>query len=371
MFADAHQLSALEDVIEHGSPRRRAEMLKRVTSIFVEGANAFTDEHVQVFDDVFNRLISEIEAKARVELSAQLATVSNAPPRVVRRLAQDDDISVARPMLRFSDQLEEPDLLDVAKSKSQEHLLAIANRNQIAESVTDVVVRRGDREVVRNVAGNPGAQLSETGFSTLVKKAGKDGILAQKVGLRADIPLPLFRDLLTQATRVVQQRLFERAKPETQAEIRRVLAGISSEVGSNAAPRDYAAAQKAILKLQRDAELDEAALAKFVSKGQYEEAVAGLSVLCKLPIEIIDRLMAGKHADPILIVCKATGFAWPTARAIIVMGAGGHGMSNQSLEIAHRHFERLSAPIAQRIVRFWHTGLRSTTAGRPLDPVRS
>jgi len=352
MLADGPLLSLLEDVVEHGPPRRRAEMLKRVTNHFVDGANAFTEEHVQIFDEVFDQLVAKIEEKARVELSIRLAAVGNAPPRIVRRLAQDDNICVAGPVLQHSGRLEEADLLDVAKSKSQEHLLAIANRSQIAESVTDVVVRRGDREVVRNVAGNPGARLSETGFSTLVRKAEKDGILTEKVSHRTDIPQPLFRDLLVRATQVVQRRLFVTATPETRAEIKRVLAEIST--GTNVAPRDYAAARRTVLNIQRAGTLDEAALATFASEKQYEETVAGLSVLCKIPIEIIDRLVVSERVEPIIIVCKAAGFAWSTAQAIIVVRTDGHRMSSRSLETTCRDFERLSASTAQRIVRFWY-----------------
>ncbi|MGA8949475.1 MAG: DUF2336 domain-containing protein, partial [Xanthobacteraceae bacterium] len=89
-------------------------------------------------------------------------------------------------MLEHSLCLEDPDLLEVARSKSQQHLLAISNRSQIAETITDILVRRGDRDVVRAVAGNSGARLSPNGLSTLVRKAEKDGVLAEKVGLRAD-----------------------------------------------------------------------------------------------------------------------------------------------------------------------------------------
>ena len=110
----------------------------------------------------------------------------------MRRLAEDDDIFVARPVLEHSERLVDPDLLNVARTKSQLHLLAISNRNRIAETITDVLVRRRDREVVRNVAGNLGACLSQTGFSTLVRKAERDGILAEKVGQRPDTPQPLF-----------------------------------------------------------------------------------------------------------------------------------------------------------------------------------
>jgi uncharacterized protein (DUF2336 family) len=364
MPPDDTLLATLEDVVERCPPQRRAEMLKRVTNLFVEGASAFTEKHVQLFDDVFSRLIAEIEAKARFELSVRLAGVSNAPPQVVRRLAQDDNISVAGPVLQHSRRLEASDLLDVAKSKSQQHLLAIANRRQIAESVTDVLVRRGDREVVRDVAGNSGARLSETGFSTLVGKAEKDGVLAERVGQRADIPPPLFRELLAKATQVVQRRMFAAAKPETQAEIRRVLTEISNELGTDAAPRDYAVARQAVLKIQREAKFDEPALAKLASEGHYEETVVGLSLLSELSIEIIDWLMASGRADSVLVVCKAAGFAWPTARAVVLVQTEGHDKPHHDLETTRRKFDRLSALTAQRILRFWHARHRARQAVR-------
>ncbi len=232
----------LEDVIQQGSPERRAETLKRITAFFLDGASRFNEDHVRLFDEVFSRLITEIETKARSELSHRLAPVGNAPVDVVRRLAQDDDIAVAGPVLKQSPRLAETDLVDIAQTKSQAHLLAISERPGIAEPVTDVLVRRGGREVVHRVADNRDARFSNDSFFTLVDRAEKDGVLAEKVGLRPDIPPRLLRDLLLKATEMVQQRLFASAKPETQAEIRRVLAKVSHEVAAKAAPRDYSAA---------------------------------------------------------------------------------------------------------------------------------
>src|ERR1700730_9622701 len=102
MSAETTLLTALDNVVQRGSPDRRAEMLQRVTSLFVEGADRFNDEHVALFDDVISRLIVEIEAKARAELSVRLASIGNAPPEVVRRLALDENISVAGPVLQHS-----------------------------------------------------------------------------------------------------------------------------------------------------------------------------------------------------------------------------------------------------------------------------
>src|SRR5216684_7528726 len=353
MSAPASLIPELEEVIQNGSPERRAEALKRITALFLDGAPRFNDDHVRLFDDVFNCLIAEIESKARSELSHRLAPVGNAPVEVVRRLAQDDDIAVAGPVLKQSRRLAETDLVDIAQTKSQAHLLAISGRPGIAEPVTDVLVRRGDQEVVRSVADNRDARLSEGSFFTLVDRAGKDGVLAEKVGLRPDIPPRLFRDLLLKATEVVQQRLLASAKPETQAEIRRVLAKVSHEVAAKAAPRDYSAARRTVEALRREGKLDEAALVEFANTGKYEETVAALACLCAAPIEVVDRLMRGDRPDPILILCKSAGWGWPTAKAIIMARPTGRAPSSQGLDAAYSNFERLSSATAQRVMRFW------------------
>ena len=168
---------------------------------------------------------------------------------MLRTLANDDDIAVAGPVLKLAPRLDEADLIDLAKTKSQAHLQAISARQALGEAVTDVLVRRGDREVARSVADNRGARISEDGFSALVKRAESDGMLAEKVGLRPDIPPPMFRELLTKATAVVHQRLLASATPEVKAEIRRVLAAsIAREVGARVGPRDYRAAQRVVLE---------------------------------------------------------------------------------------------------------------------------
>jgi len=341
----------LEEVLQHGSAERRARTLQRITTLFLNSADQFNEDHVALFDGVFTRLIEEIESKARAELSNRLAPVSNAPIEAVRRLAKDDDITVAGPVLEQSPRLPDADLVDIAKTKSQAHLLAISGRTGIAEQVTDELVRRGDRHVVRGVADNRDARLSDRSFTTLVNQAEEDGILAEKVGMRPDIPPRLFRDLLLKATEVVQQRLLAAAKPDTQAEIRRVLVRVSNEVAT-ATSRDFSAAEYLIETLNKQGRLNEAALVDFASTGKYEEMLAALSRLCVVPIDVVDRLMGGDRPDPILILCKSAGWEWPTVKALI-MARPGKGASSTGLDTAFSNFERLSPATAQRVMRFW------------------
>ena len=351
MGAPVSLLPELEDVVQHGSAEKRAETLRRITTLFLDSAAAFSNEHVALFDDVIGYLIEEIEAKALAELARRLAPVPNAPEGVVRTLAESDDIAVAGPVLKQA-KLDDPELMQIAESKGQAHLLALSERTSVSEALADILVARGDREVARSIATNRQAKLSDNAFSTLIKRAEQDGVLAEKVGLRTDIPPRLFRQLLMQASDVVQKRLLAQAKPETQAEIRRVLAKVTDEVAARASPRNYTAALAAVRALHKERKLTEADIADYAKSGRYEETIAALATLCAVPVEVVDRLMSGERADPVLILARSAGFGWPTVREVI-SARPGPKPSPATLDAAYENFERLTAATAQRVVRFW------------------
>jgi hypothetical protein len=125
-------------------------------------------------------------------------------------------------------------------------------------------------------------------------------------------------------------------------------------VESTEAPRDYTAAKQTVAQLQRASKLDEASLVGLAEQAKFEETVVSLAVLCKVPLEIVHRLMCSDRADPVLIICKGAGFGWPTACALLKLRAPG-GIAGRSLEMANRNFDRLSVATAQRVVKFWHS----------------
>jgi len=351
MGTPASLLPELEEVVQHGSAEKRAETLRRITTLFLDGAPGFNPEHIALFDDVIGYLIEEIEAKALAELARRIAPVPNAPAGVVRTLAKNDSIDVAGPVLTQA-RLTDPDLMYIAENKSQAHLLAMSTRLGISEALSDILVARGDREVARSIANNQHAQLSNNAFTTLVKRAEQDGVLAEKVGIRTDIPPRLFRQLLTQASEVVQKRLLVKAKPETRAEIQRILALVTDEVAAKAAPRNYTAALAAVRALHKERKLGEADIAAFASAGKYEETIAALATMCAVPVEVVDRLMNGERADPVLILARASGLSWATVKTILGARPAGRP-SSHTLDAARENYERLTATTALRVVRFW------------------
>jgi Uncharacterised protein conserved in bacteria (DUF2336) len=154
------------------------------------------------------------------------------------------------------------------------------------------------------------------------------------------------------ASEVVQKRLLDKAKPETQTEIRRVLAQVTDEVAAKAAPRNYAAALAAVRALHSQHKLKETDIAESAKSGKYEETIAALSILCAVPVEVVDRLMDGERVDPVLILARATGFGWSTVKEIL-NARPGTKPSPQTFDAARDNFERLTVATAQRVVRFW------------------
>ncbi len=350
MGVPASLLPELENVVQHSSAEKHTETLRRMTTLFLDSAAALSDEHVALFDDVIGYLIEEIEVKSLAEFARRIAPVPNAPENVVRTLASNDDIAVAGPVLKQA-KLAELELMQIAETKSQAHLLALSERANVSEVLADILVVRGDSDVARSIVTNK-AKLSQNAFTTLVRRAAQDATLAEKVGLRTDIPPWLFRQLLLQATDVVQKRLLAQAKPETQTEIRRVLAKVTDEVAAHAAPRSYPTALATVRALCEERKLTEADIAQYARNGRYEEIIAALATLYAVPAEVIDRLMNGERADPVLILARAAGFGWQTVREII-NARPGVKLSPQTLDAAHENFDRLTVATAQRVVRFW------------------
>ena len=61
----------LEDIVQRGSRAKRSEILRRITTLFLDGAGRYNAAHVDLFDDVFSLLIVEIESQARAALNSR------------------------------------------------------------------------------------------------------------------------------------------------------------------------------------------------------------------------------------------------------------------------------------------------------------
>lgn len=354
MSAPNSLLPELDDIVRQGDPVRRADAVRRIADLYIRDVESFQPDHVALFDGILLTLVPEIDGEVRSELARRFSEVVNAPPQLVRQLVYDEDIGIAGPLLRRSVMLDDPTLVELAKQRGQTHLLAISERSSISPPVTDVIVRRGDRDVVRKVAGNAGAEFSATGFNGLIRRAAEDGVLAIAVGTRDDLSPPRLKDLLACSTDLVRRRLFESARPSARIAINRAMRELAGESRQPNVRRDFDAAQRSVVGLHNKGELNEATVLGFAQAHQYEETVAALSAMTGTRISTLDQMMSGERHDPVLILGKALGFGWATVRALIRLRLGpDRSVACPDVEEAQHNFERLTSSTAQRVLGFW------------------
>lgn len=347
-------IPGLDEIVRNGDSKLRAEAARRIADLFLQDAAHLRPNHVALFDDILIDLVPHAELIARAELAERLSLVANAPRVLVGRLARENEILVAGPILRRSPVVDEEALIEIARVKGQGHLLAMSERTTLSPDLTDVIVQRGDREVVRRTAGNAGALFSESGYGELIKRASQDGVLTLKIGQREDLSDARLKQLLAGSLDVVRRRLFDVVKPERQNAIRLAVAEITGVPERFESRRDFAPAQRTIVALHAAGNLNEAALLDFAKTYRYEETVAALSAMSAVKIQTLDNLISGDRYDPILIIAKTIGLEWATVRALILLRLGPNRVpSPADIESARVNFARLMPSTAERVVGFW------------------
>ncbi len=338
------------------APERRGHVLAQVTDLFVRDAALYSDDEVALFDDVIARLAAEIEVEARILLAQRLAKVPNAPANVMRLLAFDDCAEVAAPVLTHSERLADAILVENAKSKSQKHLFAISRRRALAEPVTDALVERGDRAVAISVAGNAGARFSDRGLRGLIRRAADDDTLAERLGERAEMPAHLFLKLLSVASERVRANL-RATHPQAGGEIDRVVETVAGRMKAlaPAAPHDYSQRLEELGDRFIAGWLGEGDLARFAQGGHVEDAVVTMALLGRIPVTVVDRAMQGERTDVILMIVRAIGLKWGTAKLVLQLRAGPQLLSPEELQRNLAAFEQMSPTTAAHLMRFHAT----------------
>src|SRR6188472_1785622 len=356
----AESRSILDDLVSPvagATAKHRLKIIDRVADLFAAGSRSYSDEQISLFDDVLRRLTADIEVKARATLAHRLAVIDNAPPVLIRSLAFDDAIEVAEPVLIYSERLTDDDLVENATTKSQDHLYAIAQRLKLSEKVTDVLVERGDQRVVHKVVKNKGARFSLAGYGKLTTRARYDRKLTLALGERSDLPRQYFLKLLEAASSKVRAKL-EASNPELVAAIRDTVDDVATVMqrevrkGSHA----HAVAVREAKRRFNVQPITEASVHGPAHAQDFEKTVVALARLGVFPVDLVERALLDEGM--LLLLAKAAGCSWTTAREMLVMFAANRNLQPDDITVAFERYRKLSQQTARNIVTFYERRMK-------------
>jgi hypothetical protein len=329
---------------EEDGPEHDARIFGEVTDLFLSNVGRLGDSQIAAVDGVLAQLVGRVEAAAVIQLSEALSIIDRAPVRTVRNLALHEQPQVAAPVLRSSVCLTETDLLEVVKSRSQQHLLAICDRKTLNEALTDALMRFGDVNVSNALARNTGARFSECGYATLVGRAEKDEGLAEKLGVRLDIPGSLLRELIGKVADVVRARFLTAPRPVARP-----------KASANGAPRkaiDYTEAHNELVVLNRTGKLNDSIVNRFAVRGEYTYVVAAIALKADAKVEAIEPLLQPDLVYGLIVACKAARLTWSTTTMIVRNRPNCPPSTDRELEQCVAVYETLLLSVAQWTIRW-------------------
>jgi uncharacterized protein (DUF2336 family) len=333
---------------EEDGPEHDARIFGEVTDLFLSNVGRLGDSQIAAVDGVLAQLVGRVDAATLIQLSDALSIIDRAPVRTVRNLALHEQPEVAAPVLRSSVCLTEADLLEVVKSRSQKHLLAICDRKILNEALTDALMRFGDVNVSNALARNTGARFSECGYATLVGRAEKDEGLAEKLGVRLDIPGSLLRELIGKVADVVRARFLTAPRPVARPKAQ-------NAAGQNGAPRktiDYTQAHDELVMLNRTGKLNDSMVNRFAVRGEYTHVVAALALKADVKVEAIEPLLQPDLVYGLIVACKAARLTWSTTTMIVRNRPNCPPSTDRELEQCVAVYETLLLSVAQWTIRW-------------------
>jgi hypothetical protein len=169
--------------------------------------------------------------------------------------------------------------------------------------------------------------------------------------------------LFADASETVKRELTKK-DPRKARLILEIVAQATNQIQTRTRERSasYAAAHAYIQSLHETATLCEAQLAEFARSEKFDETIIALSIICDLPIGLIERAFIDHRSDQIIVLAKATGLSWETVKAILLLQAQTKTVSTHKVD---RHFEtfvQLKTETAKKAINFYRIRERAQTS---------
>ena len=343
----------------------KSEVVERLRGLYEAKARRLPDDRAAMFDHLFLNLSDGIDTVTRRKLAMTLAMYPRAPEGIVAQLAQDEDASVAEPLLASALRIEERLLETVALTRGQKHLRALARRNEIAETITTPLARRGDDDTVLVLTTNRSARFSEEGYDLLSERARTNAILRSVVCARPDMPRAQFDMLLALDGALICEE-FDAEYGDATLPGEKLVSIVSAAMRDGrptrfsrammAASFDYVA-MRALRRSVTQADLE-----RWLRRRQFEDAIAGLAILSAIPPEFIQRLIVADSLYPAAVLVRAIGFEWGALKPFW-QARSEAGVTREAPHEVYEMFDAIETTTARRLMR--HVAMREKIIAFP------
>lgn len=349
------RFAKLLQLAKEPSSARRRELLRDVTDLFFcSEAQVHSARESALFAEILCSLAAEMPANVLSEMSVRFASSPSAPGALVRRLANDEAIEVAQPVLCRSTVLSDEDLIQIIQVRSQEHIRAVAERATVSPTVSDVIVEKGDDKTLDTLVRNLGARLSRQAMEKVVDRAHENPALHDGVVNRGDMPLDLLNELYFSVEKRLRTAILKRNTEVDPVELDRALGRARQRLHATAERNSARVieAQAAVRAMRKAGELNGKTLLALHRDGKEGHFLCGLAELTGLDYETVRSIMEQRDLDGLAMICRASDIERPLFVSLACLCDGGSDGMRRAEEYG-RLYAAVPIEAAQRAIRFY------------------
>lgn len=356
---DAHDPEDLRRLIKLARDKSRdsrRELLGNVSDLFLSPKGRLSDRERSLMSDILVGLITDMEMTVRREIAERLAQDDSVSHDLAVFLA-NDEIEVARPILLRSGVLQDVDLIEIIKRRTQQHMLAIARRKTLSENVSDALVDNGGEDVIETLLKNRDAVLSRRALEYIVEESKQVDRFQRPLLARNDLPPELAHRIFWWVSAALRQHIMKNFQVDEEF-VDDLIADTTRSVidKDDAARNSSSAAERLAGRLDEAGELSETLLVRAMHQGKINIFTAGLARLCRVELQTAERIVHDTEGEALAVAWKALGFERSNLATVLseTRHPGHGGQTVLLLDKALELFDSVSEKNARRTLSFWN-----------------
>ncbi|MCR9271450.1 MAG: DUF2336 domain-containing protein [Henriciella sp.] len=349
----------------------RKILLRRLIDYIALPGSQVAPQDRSMGGDILLDMLFHATDEERLLCASRLASMTEAPRRVLRYLAQCS-LEIAQPLLEQSEAFDSADLLEILDHVSLEHRIMIAKRKRVPIAVADQLARRGELSAVRCLLANKGADLSEIAMDVLVSRSRKEEGLTQLLITRLELKPAQAMAMFWWSDRDTRRAILARHAAD-----RAEMVNMCADVFAIAAKENWAdpVARKTLQLIERR-QRNRAAIERSVydslehavetaaQTGMTPDLVQEIGYLAGIKPVTSAKILSDPGGEGIAVLCKATGLKKPSLKnfwiALRRPLQNEDGTPEKMWAFLEETYDLLTVAKAQTTLRYWNWSLSSS-----------
>ncbi|MEM1365998.1 MAG: DUF2336 domain-containing protein [Pseudomonadota bacterium] len=302
-------LEKFQRLAESNDGNSQAVMVLQLADLFVSDDTEASSTEKHNFDYIIKHVTKTISADVTARIAERIARTNRVASATAAHLAANESADIAVPVLQHSPVLLDEDLIQIARTRSESHRVAIAGREIVAEAVSEVLSEVGGERTLTTLADNEGAQLNSNALNNMLRRAAPNSIVPKRLAERATNNSALgdmvrktlgaeLREKLEDAGLKLPDNSFEEISAEAKLEVDRQVKAERLHMVDAMVARNKIANNQATLDL---------VIKQALQKDAFLLATRILAMQSHVAYEHLLRAFTKERAEPLAILCRAGG----------------------------------------------------------------